>query len=256
MNQKNKNIRLIARLDVKGEKLIKGVHLEGLRVIGSPQEYAKKYYEQGADEIIYMDIVASLYGRSNLVDIVRSTAKDIFVPMTVGGGVRTVHDAGCLLRAGADKIAINTAAVNRPEIITEISRKYGSQCMVLSIEAKRKDTKKWEIYTDCGRERTGLDALEWALRGVSLGAGEILVTSIDQEGTRSGYDNELIEKITSVVNVPVIASGGYGQPEHILDVVQAGADAVAIADALHYDRTNIIQIRKIAQSFQLAVRNI
>jgi cyclase len=256
MNQKNKNIRLIARLDVKGEKLIKGVHLEGLRVIGSPQEYAKKYYEQGADEIIYMDIVASLYGRSNLVDIVRSTAKDIFVPMTVGGGVRTVHDAGCLLRAGADKIAINTAAVNRPEIITEISRKYGSQCMVLSIEAKRKDTKKWEIYTDCGRERTGLDALEWAIRGVSLGAGEILVTSIDQEGTRSGYDNELIEKITSVVNVPVIASGGYGQPEHILDVVQAGADAVAIADALHYDRTNIIQIRKIAQSFQLAVRNI
>lgn len=256
MNQKNKKIRLIARLDVKGEKLIKGVHLEGLRVIGSPQEYAKKYYEQGADEIIYMDIVASLYGRSNLVDIVRSTAKDIFVPMTVGGGVRTVHDVGSLLRAGADKIAINTAAVNRPEIITEISRKYGSQCMVLSIEAKRKDEKKWEIYTDCGRERTGLDALEWAIKGVSLGAGEILVTSIDQEGTRSGYDIELINKITGVVNVPVIASGGYGQPEHMLNVVQAGADAVAIADALHYDRTNIIQIRKIAQSFQLAVRNI
>lgn len=255
MSKLRKNVRLIARLDVKGENLIKGVHLEGLRVIGSPSDYAKNYYEQGADEVIYMDIVASLYGRSSLVDIVRRTANDVFVPMTVGGGVRTVEDVGTLLRVGADKVAINTAAVHRPELISEVSRKYGSQCMVLSIEAKRRAPEKWEIYTDCGRERSGLDAVEWAVKAVSLGAGEILVTSIDKEGTGSGYDNELTAAIASVVNVPIIASGGYGKPEHLLDVVQAGADAVAFADALHYGRTNFAQIRQMLRSFQLPTRN-
>jgi imidazole glycerol-phosphate synthase subunit HisF len=249
-----KSIRLIARLDVKGQNLIKGVHLEGLRVIGSPQEYAKKYYEQGADELIYMDIVASLYGRSNLIEIVRRTAYDVFVPMTVGGGVRSVEDVGNLLRAGADKVAINTAAVRRPELISEVSRKYGSQCMVLSIEAKRKSSGGWEVYTDCGRESSGVDAVDWALKGVSLGAGEILVTSIDQEGTRKGFDNELINSIASVVNVPIIASGGYGQPEHLGCVVQAGADAVAFADALHYSRTNFENLRGLAHSLNFLTR--
>lgn len=252
----NKKIRLIARLDVKGENLIKGVHLEGLRIIGSPQEYAKKYYEQGADELIYMDIVASLYGRSNLADIVHRTARDVFVPMTVGGGIRTVEDVGKMLRAGADKVAINTAAVKRPELITEVSRKFGAQCMVLSIEAKRQGNGKWEIYTDCGREKSGIDAVEWASRAVSLGAGEILVTSIDQEGTRKGFDTNLTSAIARVVNVPVISSGGYGVPKHLHQVVAAGADAVAFADCLHYERTSISLLRDDARAAGINVRNL
>jgi cyclase len=256
MPSQNKLIRLIARLDVKGENLIKGVHLEGLRVMGDPQEFARRYYEQGADELLYMDIVASLYGRSNLIDIVRRTAHDVFVPMTVGGGVRSVEDVGKLLRAGADKVAINTAAVKRPELISEVARKYGSQCMVLSIEAKRQSAGKWEIYTDCGRERSGLDAIEWAKQGESLGAGEILVTSIDQEGTRKGFDVDLTRTIADQVNVPIIASGGYGQPEHIDQVVKAGADAVAFADALHYERTDLANLRIVAHSIGLETRNI
>ena len=249
-----KPIRLVARLDVKGENLIKGVHLEGLRVIGAPDEFAKRYYEQGADELIYMDIVASLYGRSNLIDIMKRTANDVFVPMTVGGGVRNVEDVGNLLRAGADKIAINTAAVRRPELITEVARKFGSQCMVLSIEAKRHGKGKWEIYTDCGREKSGLDALQWAIKAVSLGAGEIMITSIDQEGTRKGFDNELVKNISELVDVPIIASGGYGYPDHLEQVVESGADAIAFADALHFNRTTIQELRKMAIAMNYAVR--
>jgi cyclase len=256
MELSKKPLRLIARLDVKGENLIKGVHLEGLRVIGAPQEFAKRYYSQGADELLYMDIVASLYGRSNLIDIVRRTANHVFVPMTVGGGVRTVEDAGKLLRAGADKIAINTAAVRRPELISEIACKFGSQCMVLSIEAKRHRHGKWEIYTDCGRENSGLDALEWTKQGVALGAGEVLVTSIDQEGTRKGFDYELTKSISKIVNVPIIASGGYGQVEHLSQVVESGADAVAFADALHYGRTELPIIRQFALDQGYQVRKV
>jgi cyclase len=256
MTFKKKLVRLIARLDVKGENLIKGVHLEGLRVIGAPQEYAKKYYEQGADELIYMDIVASLYGRSNLVDIVRRTAHDVFVPMTVGGGIRTVEDVDVLLRAGADKVAINTAAVRRPELISEVSRRYGSQCMVLSIEAKKQSPGKWEVYTDCGREKSGIDVVDWAKQGVKLGAGELLVTSIDSEGTRKGFDNMLVQAISSSVDVPVIASGGYGQSSHLVEVVKAGADAVAFADVLHYKRVTLKDIRKIADESDIPVREV
>ena len=231
------NVRLIARLDIKGPNLIKGVHLEGLRVIGDPQEHARRYYEAGADELVYMDIVASLYGRNNLTEIVKRAAQDIFVPMTVGGGVRSVDDAKQLLRVGADKIAINTAATRRPELITEISRRFGSQCTVLSIEAKRVGENKWEAYTDNGRERTGMDVVEWAKKGCGLGAGEILLTSVDQEGTRKGFDIPLVRAVTQEVAVPVIASGGMGKPEDLIDVVQQGeADAVAMADILHYHR--------------------
>ena len=248
------NVRLIARLDIKGPNLIKGVHLEGLRVIGDPQEYARRYYEQGADELIYIDIVASLYGRSKLTEIVRRAAHDVFVPMTVGGGVRNVEDVRELLRAGADKIAINTAAVRRPELITEVARRFGSQCVVLSIEAKQQAPGRWEVYTDCGRERSGVDAIDWARRGAQLGAGEILVTSIDCEGTRKGFDIELIAQVTSAVNVPVIASGGYGEPSHFASVVGAGADAVAVADALHYDRTTLGQLREAARAMNVSLR--
>lgn len=256
MNKNQIPLRLIARLDVKGENLIKGVHLEGLRVIGSPQDFARKYYDEGADELIYMDIVASLYGRSNLLEIVRRTAHDVFVPMTVGGGVRSVDDVTNLLRAGADKVAINTAAVKRPQLISEVSRKFGSQCMVLSIEAKRQGNGMWEVYTDCGRERTGVDVVEWATRGVSLGAGEVLVTSIDQEGTRKGFDIELIKAVGAAVHVPIIASGGYGAPAHLAQVVSAGADAVAFADALHYNRASLASLRNDSESFGFAVRKI
>jgi cyclase len=249
------NVRLIARLDIKGPNLIKGVHLEGLRVIGDPQEYARMYYEQGADELVYIDIVASLYGRSKLTEIVRRAAHDVFVPMTVGGGIRNVDDVGDLLRAGADKVAINTAAVRRPELVTEVSRRYGSQAMVLSIEAKQQAPGKWEVYTDCGRERSGVDAIEWARRGVELGAGEILVTSIDREGTRKGFDVALTKAVSSAVTVPVIASGGYGEPQHLGEVIRDGAaDAVAIADALHYKKTTIGELRSHAAAAGIEVR--
>jgi imidazole glycerol-phosphate synthase subunit HisF len=250
------NPRLIARLDIKGPNLIKGVHLEGLRVIGDPQVFARRYYEQGADELLYIDIVASLYGRSKLTEIVRRASQDVFVPMTVGGGIRSVDDVKDLLRAGADKVAINTAAVRRPELVTEVSRRFGSQAMVLSIEAKQQGDGRWEVYTDCGRERSGVDAVEWARRGVELGAGEVLVTSIDREGTRKGLDVELVRAVAAVVDVPVIASGGYGQPDHLTQAVHAGADAVAVADALHYERTTLPQLRAHALSAGLAVRDL
>lgn len=251
-----KTARLIARLDVKGPNLIKAVHLEGLRVVGDPSTFAKKYYEGGADELIYIDLVASLYGRSNLSEIVQDTAKNVFIPITVGGGIRSVEDAGNLLRAGADKIAINTACVSRPELISEVAQKYGSQCMVLSIEAKKISDNSWEVYTDCARESSKIDVLDWAHQAENLGAGEILITSIDQEGTKKGYDNDLIKAVTDVVKVPVIASGGYGQPEHMNDAVQAGADALAFADALHMSGTQFAELRKHASSFNISVREV
>lgn len=248
------NVRLIARLDIKGPNLIKGVHLEGLRVIGDPQDFARRYYEQGADELLYIDIVASLYGRSKLTEIVRKAAQDVFVPMTVGGGIRAVDDVGELLRAGADKVAINTAAVRRPQLIAEVARRFGSQCMVLSIEAKQQSPGNWEVYTDCGRERSGKSAVEWARQAVNLGAGEVLVTSIDTEGTRRGFDLDLVRAITGAIEVPVIASGGYGEAQHLRQVVEAGADAVAFADALHYGRTSLPEIRQAAGRFGIRTR--
>jgi cyclase len=242
-------------LDIKGPNLIKGVHLEGLRVIGSPNEHALRYYEQGADELVYMDIVASLYGRNSLADIVEKAARDVFVPMTVGGGIRSVDDATRLLRAGADKVAVNTAAVQNSVLILEIAKRFGSQCMVLSIEAKQIGADRWEAYTDNGRERTGLDVIEWVKKGVALGAGEILLTSVDREGTKKGFDTRLIRAVTDVVSVPVIASGGMGEPAHVADAVrQGGADAVAMADILHYRRASIEDIRAAAVAAGIDVR--
>lgn len=249
-----KNARLIARLDVKGPNLIKGIHLEGLRVIGDPQAYARRYYEQGADELIYIDIVASLYGRNSLGDIVARTARDVFVPLTVGGGLRSVEDVRAMLRAGADKVAINTAAIRRPELITEIAQRFGSQCMVLGIEAKRTGAGKWEAFTDNGREFTGVDVVEWCRRGHELGAGEILLTSVDQEGTRKGFDTGLVEAVTRAVPIPVIASGGMGSTDHMISAFAHGADAVAMADILHYGRSDLPAIRAAAVEAGLHVR--
>lgn len=252
-----KKIRLIPRLDIKGPNLIKGIHLEGLRVMGDPQEFARRYYDQGADELLYVDVVASLYGRNSLHHIVERAARDVFVPLTVTGGIRSVDDVRDMLRAGADKIGINTAATKRPELIREVARKFGSQCMVLSIEAKSIGPGKWEVYTDNGRERTGLDVIEWAQRGVELGAGEILLTSIDREGTREGFDTELIAAVSGTVPVPVIASGGMGHTGHVGSAVLDGAaDAVAMADILHYGRATVAEIRAAARSAGLNVRNV
>ncbi len=252
------NFRLIARLDIKGPNLIKGIHLEGLRVIGDPQEHARRYYEAGADELIYMDVVASLYGRNNLSNIVRYTAENVFIPLTVGGGIRTIDDVQTLLRSGADKIALNTAAIARPELITEIAQRFGSQCVVVSIEAKRRPSGVgWECLTDNGREHTDLDVVEWAKRVVPLGAGEILLTSIDQEGTRKGFDIELIRAVNAMVSIPVIASGGMGNVDHLVAAAREGsADAVAMADILHYKRSDLPTVRAAAKAAGLAVRSI
>ncbi|MBC7505780.1 MAG: imidazole glycerol phosphate synthase subunit HisF [Sandarakinorhabdus sp.] len=248
------SVRLIARLDVKGSKLIKGVHLEGLRVVGDPQEHALRYYEQGADELLYVDVVASLYGRNSLHDIVRRATQDVFVPITVTGGLRSIDDVRDVLLAGADKVGINTAAVARPGLIREVSQRFGSQCMVLSIEAKRVAPGRWEALTDTGRECSGLDVVEWAKRGVELGAGEILLTSVDQEGTRGGFDTALIAAVAAAVPVPVIASGGMGTMAHMIDAVTHGSDAIAIADMLHFKRATLPQVRAAAIAAGLGVR--
>jgi imidazole glycerol-phosphate synthase subunit HisF len=252
-----RRVRLIPRLDIKGPNLIKGIHLEGLRVIGDPQPIATRYYRDGADELLYVDVVASLYGRNSLHDIVSRAARDVFVPLTVAGGIRSIEDVQKLLRSGADKIGINTAATKRPELISEVARKFGSQCMVLSIEAKKVGEGCWEAYTDNGREKTGLDVVEWARRGVELGAGEILLTSVDREGTREGFDVELIAAVTSVVPCPVIASGGMGKVGDLVPAVsQGGAGAVAMADILHYGRATIPEIRIAARAAGLDVRSV
>jgi cyclase len=249
------NIRIIPRLDIKGPNLIKGINLEGLRVIGSPNEFALRYYEEGADELIFMDIVASLYGRNSLLNIIESATRDIFIPMTVGGGIRSINDAKLILRAGADKVAINTAAVSKPRLIYEIANVFGSSSVISSIEAKQIGNDKWEVYTHNGRERTGLDVIEWAKTCEGNGAGEILITSIDREGTRKGFDVNLVSAVSSVLSIPIIASGGMGSPLDILSVTtQGGADGVSMADILHYKRVSIAEIRTVALAHKLCVR--
>lgn len=251
------NVRLIARLDIKGPNLIKGIHLEGLRVIGNPNEFAMKYYAAGADELIYMDSVASLYGRNNLSDIVKKTAENVFVPITVGGGIRSVDDVKQLLRCGADKVAINTAATKNPVLLTEIAQRFGSQCVVLSIEAKRTVNGRWEVMTDNGREHTQMDVIDWARNGEEFGAGEILLTSIDQEGTKRGFDLDLVRQVSEAVSIPVIASGGMGSLDDLDRVVKQGqADAVAMADVLHYNRLELPEIRQYALNQGIHVRSL
>ncbi len=237
-------LRLISRLDIKGPNVVKGVRLEGLRIVGNPRDMARRYYEQGIDEIIYMDIVASLYGRNNILSIVAQSAEDIFVPLTVGGGMRCVDDIRAALRQGADKVAINTAAIGNPSFLNEAAQAFGSQCIVVSIEARQHGQGQWEALTDNGREITGKDAVDWAEEAESLGAGEILVTSVDRDGTRKGFDMALLEAIHDRVRIPVIASGGAGSVEHARDVWQAGcADAVACASVFHYEDCSVGELK-------------
>jgi len=247
-------LRIIPRLDIKGPNLIKGIRLEGLRVVGDPHAFALRYYEQGADELVFMDIVASLYQRNSLSDIIRRAANRIYIPITVGGGIRSIDDVHQALRSGADKVAINTAAVARPELISEVARRFGSQCMVLSVEAKRRPGGGWEAYTDNGREHTGLDVVDWVMHAVERGAGEVILTSVDQEGTRRGLDIELLQAVSARVNVPVIISGGYAGPADLARANAAGASGVAIADALHWSRTTLPEIKQQARALGLDVR--
>lgn len=250
------HVRIIARLDIKGPNLIKGVHLEGLRVVGDPHEHALRYYAEGADELLFIDIVASLYQRNNLSDIIKRTANRIYVPVTVGGGIRSLDDVSQMMHSGADKVAINTAAIARPQLVAEVARRYGSQCMVVGIEAKRVAPGRWEAYTDNGRERTGLDVVTWARRAVDLGAGEILLTSVDQEGTRKGFDLPLIQQVCDAVNVPVTASGGFGRAEDLAAVGATGVSGIAIADALHWKRMTLAEIKQHAAAAGLDVRPV
>lgn len=239
-------IRVIPRLDIKGPNLVKGVQMEGLRVLGKPEYFARRYYEGGADELLYIDAVASLYGRNSLLEIIERTAREIFIPLTVGGGLRSVEDVRTVLRAGADKVAINTAAIRRPELVREVARAFGSSTVVVSIEAFKKPDGKYECYTDYGRERSGKDPFEWAMEAVELGAGELMVTAINREGTGEGFDLELVRRVAESVSVPVIACGGAGKLEHISEVVQKGkADAVSLASMLHYPVASDYQVQNI-----------
>ena len=232
------SVRIIPRLDIKGPNLVKGIHLEGLRVLGKPEQFARYYYEKGADELIYMDVVASLYGRNSLLEIVELTSKEIFIPLTVGGGLRTVDDIRAVLRAGADKISLNTAAILSPELIKESSKMFGSSTIVISIDMKKQRDGSYEVYTDNGRIKTGINVFQWAERVAELGAGEILLVSIDQEGTGKGFDLEPTRKVAELVSIPVIACGGAGRVSDIHEVVSKGkADAVCVASMLHYERS-------------------
>lgn len=245
--------RLIARLDIRSPNLIKTRNLEGVRVVGDPYEYATKYNDEGIDEIIYIDAVASLYGRNSLSELVAKTTSDVFCPVTVGGGVRCLADAASLFMAGADMVAVNTEATKRPTFITELALKYGSQAVTLQLDAKRTNG-CWEAWRDGGREPTGLDAIEWAALACRLGAGQILVTSIDKEGTRDGFDLDLISAVASSVTVPVIASGGMGISKHAVDAVKSGADGVAVASVLHYGLCGVKEIKSAMSERAIPVR--
>jgi cyclase len=230
-----KTVRIIPRLDIKGPNLVKGIHLEGLRVLGKPSDFAKYYYEQGADELMFMDVVASLYERNSLHDIISETAKSIFIPITVGGGLRSISDIKEVLRVGADKVCLNTAAIKNPQLIKDASRMFGSSTIVVSIEAIKESNGKYLAYTDNGREYTGVDVFEWAQKVTELGAGEIVITSVDKEGTGKGYDLDLISKITNLVGIPVIAHGGAGKQSHVVDVLKDGNISSAMISSLfHY----------------------
>lgn len=229
-------VRVIPRLDIKGPNLVKGIHLEGLRVLGKPADFAKYYYEQGADELMFMDVVASLYERNSLHDIISETVKKIFIPITVGGGLRSISDIKEVLRVGADKVCLNTAAIKNPQLIKDASRMFGSSTIVVAIEAIKEGDGKYLAYTDNGREHTGVDVFEWAQKVNELGAGEIVITSVDKEGTGQGFDAELISKVSSLVSIPVIAHGGAGNKNQVVDVLKtANPDAVMISSLFHYD---------------------
>jgi cyclase len=253
-------VRVIPCLDVDAGRVVKGVNFENLRDAGDPVELAAAYDAQGADELTFLDVTASSGDRATMIDVVTRTAEQIFIPLTVGGGVRTVDDVDRLLRAGADKVSVNTAAIANPEILREMSERFGSQCIVLSVDARlvpqggRPTTSGWEVTTHGGKRGTGIDAIEWARRGAELGVGEILLNSMDADGTKSGFDLPMIERVRGAVSVPIIASGGAGRVEHFAPAVETGADAVLAASVFHFGDLTIPQVKAAMRAEGIVVR--
>ena len=252
--------RVIPCLDVDDGRVVKGVNFLNLRDAGDPVELAAAYGAQGADELTFLDVTASSSGRGTMVDVVRRTAEQIFIPLTVGGGVRTAEDVDELLRAGADKVSVNTAAIARPELLGELSRRFGSQCIVLSVDARtvpdgdRPTPSGWEVTTHGGRRGTGIDAVDWARRGQELGVGEILLNSMDADGTKSGFDLDMVRAVREAVTVPVVASGGAGAVEHFAPAVRAGADAVLAASVFHFGEMTIPEVKAAMAGEGVTVR--
>ena len=248
--------RIIPCLDVKEGRVVKGTNFVGLRDAGDPIELAKRYDSERADELVFLDITASHEKRGTMVDVAKNCAAQVFIPFTVGGGIRTVEDMRKMLKAGADKISINSAAVKNPELISEGAKKFGSQCVVLAVDAKRReDDSGWEIFLNGGRTPTGIDCLDWVKKAVALGAGEILLTSMDADGTKDGYDIDLTRAVSEAVNVPVIASGGAGELKHFLQVLVDGkADAVLAASVFHYGKYTIREVKDYLKSHGVEVR--
>jgi cyclase len=252
-------LRVIPCLDVDAGRVVKGVNFENLRDAGDPVELAARYDAEGADEVTFLDVSASSGGRETTYDVVRRTAEQVFVPLTVGGGVRSVEDVDALLRAGADKVGVNTAAIARPELVSEIARRFGSQVLVLSVDARRvtgetRTDSGYEVTTHGGRQGTGIDAVEWAERAVDLGAGEVLLNSMDADGTRDGFDLEMIRDVRARVHVPLIASGGAGTAQHFVDAAKAGADAVLAASVFHFGTLAIGEVKKALSAAGVTVR--
>lgn len=246
-----KSFRIIPRMDIKGDKLIKTIRLEGVRPVGDPKIYAQKYYNDGADEIFLNDAVASLYGRNSLFDVIKEISKEVFIPITLAGGLRSLKDVEKALNSGADKVAINTVLHSRPNLINEIEKNFGSNCMVLQIDAKKIDEKKWEPYADCGRERTYKDLFDWIKESIDRGAGEIFLTSIDNEGTKKGFDLDLISKVNEISSIPLICSGGAGNLNHIKELItNIGSDGAAFSSLLHIEKIKILTIKNFLQKNQ------
>lgn len=253
-------VRVIPCLDVDAGRVVKGVNFENLRDAGDPVELAALYDEQGADELTFLDVTASTGDRGTMIDVVRRTAEQVFIPLTVGGGVRSVEDVDRLLRAGADKVSVNTAAIARPELLRDLSTRFGSQCIVLSVDARtvpdgQPDTPSgWEVTTHGGKRGTGIDAVEWAVRGAELGVGEILLNSMDADGTKAGFDLPMIRAVRAAVGIPVIASGGAGRAEHFAPAIKAGADAVLAASVFHFKELTIPEVKEAMRAEGIEVR--
>ena len=246
--------RIIPCLDVKDGNVVKGIHFLGLKEVGNPVSLAKKYYSDGADELVFLDISATVEKRKTMVEVVKKVAKEIFIPFTVGGGIQTVEDVRAMLMAGADKVSLNSAAIRNPSLIKEASERFGNQCVVLAVDAKKRiDNTGWNVYIEGGRKDTGIDCMEWIQKGVSLGAGEILLTSMDADGTKDGFDIELYKAVSKIVNVPVIASGGCGKMEDFEDALQV-SDAALAASIFHYDETSVRNVKKFLKEKGVAVR--
>ena len=252
-----RSVRIIPCLDVDGGRVVKGVNFVGLRDAGDPVELAARYDQEGADEIIFLDITASSDARDTIVDVARRTAEQVFIPFTVGGGVRSVDDARRLLMAGAEKVSVNTAAIDRPELVAGLAAEFGAQCVVVAVDARRREGGGFEVFTHGGRTPTGLDAVEWAERAAQLGAGEILLTSMDRDGTKAGFDLELTRAVADAVNVPIIASGGVGTLDHLVDgVIEGGADAVLAASIFHFGEHTVAEAKATLERAGVIVRPV